>query len=229
MPAISWSCYACCGCGSALRVFKSSRTPCTHMLKCFCRAHRDCQFSLNQTGSQILEAQLGVQGYWALCSQECKQQFLKNWLRLHFEVAAQRFGEACVLISRTSVLASSELLLPGLAAVLLSTIDCLAMREGRLKSGDGLHLLTGQDLFVPCTLAVLTLSLTIVGKGAAPQGVLLLWEGVNITAQLLTRMRCACAQQCHVCNGTDKPVVAGKFAGHLPVAAGVGNLQRSIS
>ena len=57
-------------------------------------ACRDCQFSLNQTGSQVLEAQLGVQGYWALCSQQCKQLFLKNWLRLHLEVAAQRFGEA---------------------------------------------------------------------------------------------------------------------------------------
>ncbi len=59
-------------------------------------ACRDCQFSLNQTGAELLEAQLGVQGYWALCSQDCKRQFLRNWLHLHFEIAAQFFGNARV-------------------------------------------------------------------------------------------------------------------------------------
>ena len=58
---------------------------------------RDCQFNLNQSAPQMLEVQLGMQGYWTMCSQECKQQFLKNWLRLHFEVAAQRFGERQLL------------------------------------------------------------------------------------------------------------------------------------
>ena len=62
---------------------------------------RDCQFSLNQSAPQTLEVQLGVQGYWAMCSQECKQQFLKNWLRVHFEVAAQRFGERQLLARST--------------------------------------------------------------------------------------------------------------------------------
>ena len=60
-------------------------TPC-----CDCR---DCKFNLNQTEPQTLQANLSVQGYWALCSLKCKEQFLKNWLRLHFEVAAQRLGE----------------------------------------------------------------------------------------------------------------------------------------
>lgn len=59
-----------------------------------CAVRRDCKFSLNQTAPQMLEANLGAQGYWSLCSLECKQQFLKNWLHVHFEVAAQRFGEA---------------------------------------------------------------------------------------------------------------------------------------
>ena len=58
-----------------------------------CRDRRDCKFNLNQTEPQTLQANLGVQGYWALCSLKCKEQFLKNWLRLHFEVAAQRLGE----------------------------------------------------------------------------------------------------------------------------------------
>ncbi|CAL5228204.1 g11291 [Coccomyxa viridis] len=57
----------------------------------------DCQFNLNQSAPQMLEVQLGMQGYWAMCSQECKQQFLKNWLRLHFEVAAQRFEKPVVV------------------------------------------------------------------------------------------------------------------------------------
>ena len=92
------------------------------------------------------------------------------------------------------MLASSEQLLLGLAEVLLSTLDCLAMRTGRLKSGNGLHLSTDQDLAVPCAVTVLALSLVLVSKGATPQGVLLLWENVNVITQLGTRMRRACAQ-----------------------------------
>ena len=113
--------------------------------------YRDCQVSLKQTGFQILDAHLGVQGSWApgllgpaqpgvplfhvvdlstssacrglpvqpepdraprswrrswacratgrCAARECKQLFLKNWLRLHFEVAVQRFGEAHVPFS----------------------------------------------------------------------------------------------------------------------------------
>ena len=64
---------------------------------CACAERRDCQFSLNQSAPQTLEVQLGVQGYWAMCSQECKQEFLKNWLHVHFEVANQRFGEGSLL------------------------------------------------------------------------------------------------------------------------------------
>ena len=77
--------------------------------------------------------------------------------------------------------------------MLLSTLDCMDRLTGRLKGGDGPHLSTGQDLAVPCAVAELALSLTLMGKGATPQGVLLLWEGVNITAQLVTGVRCACA------------------------------------
>ena len=63
------------------------------MLNILCFPCRDCQFSLNQTAPQTVDVELGVQGYWAMCSQECKRQFLKNWLRVHYEVAAQKFGE----------------------------------------------------------------------------------------------------------------------------------------
>jgi len=41
-----------------------------------------------------VDVELGVQGYWAMCSQECKRQFLTNWLRVHYEVSAQKFGES---------------------------------------------------------------------------------------------------------------------------------------
>ncbi|CAK0785738.1 hypothetical protein CVIRNUC_008949 [Coccomyxa viridis] len=57
----------------------------------------DCKFNLNQTEPQTLQANLGVQGYWALCSLKCKEHFLKNWLRLHFEVAAQRLDKPVVI------------------------------------------------------------------------------------------------------------------------------------
>ena len=69
-----------------------------------CHGCRDCKFNLNQTEPQTLDAKLGVQGYWALCSLVCKQQFLKNWLRLHFEVAAQRLGEPDAAIMATPTL-----------------------------------------------------------------------------------------------------------------------------
>ena len=75
LPGLHWDC----------PVLRAMSTPC-----CDCR---DCKFNLNQTEPQTLQANLGVQGYWALCSLKCKEQFLKNWLRLHFEVAAQRLGE----------------------------------------------------------------------------------------------------------------------------------------
>ncbi|CAL8471250.1 g10792 [Coccomyxa elongata] len=47
----------------------------------------DCKVSLG-TEAMPVTASLTDQGYWTLCSVDCRVQFLKRWLRVHFEEGA---------------------------------------------------------------------------------------------------------------------------------------------
>lgn len=48
---------------------------------------RDCKVSLG-TEAMPVTATLTDQGYWTLCSVDCRVKFLKRWLRVHFEEGA---------------------------------------------------------------------------------------------------------------------------------------------
>lgn len=50
-------------------------------------ACRDCKVSLG-TEPMPVTATLTDQGYWTLCSVDCRVKFLKRWLRVHFEEGA---------------------------------------------------------------------------------------------------------------------------------------------
>ncbi len=53
---------------------------------------RDCQLRLEE-GPNNVSAVLNDQGYWSLCSTDCRVKILRRWLRVHFE-EADRIGMA---------------------------------------------------------------------------------------------------------------------------------------